>query len=179
MTVRLSPPDWRCLRSSDTSPAIVFFRCFYCHALGEVASAHIGADGMTTKPVACSNLICGLRHFVLLEGWAAFGQAKAGALEGNTLTCAPGLTIQSVTTGTFPHCDSRVLHAPGECQFCDMYPLAQAQRRDAGLNFTGHHEAGKATCPSELARPLEVIERWPGNRATAPESMCQADGFSQ
>ena len=65
----------------------------------------------------------------------------------------------------YPHCDSDVLHAPGECEYCDEYPEAQHERIDNDINFTGHHHADKATCPSEMARPLETIERWPGNRA--------------
>lgn len=39
---------------------------------------------------------------------------------------------------TFPHCDQRVLHAPGECEFCDACPEWQALRKAWGIAFTGH-----------------------------------------
>ncbi len=58
----------------------------------------------------------------------------------------------------FPHCDSLVLHAPGECVYCDMYPDAQAKRLVDGVNFTGHGED-----PASAVRPLEIINRWGGN----------------
>lgn len=79
----------------------------------------------------------------------------------------------------FPHCDAKVLHAPGECEYCDMHPEWQGLREMWGIAFTGHsHEVikwtdweGKACekilipCPSELDRPLGIIEKWPGNRS--------------
>jgi hypothetical protein len=37
----------------------------------------------------------------------------------------------------FPHCDQRVLHAPGSCQYCDAYPKYQELRVAWGINFTG------------------------------------------
>jgi hypothetical protein len=78
-----------------------------------------------------------------------------------------------------PHCDGKVLHAPGECEYCDMHPDWQELREMWGIAFTGHsHEIitykdweGKEVqtilipCPSELDRPLDVIEAWPRNRA--------------
>lgn len=68
----------------------------------------------------------------------------------------------------FPHCDPLVLHAPGRCVYCDDYPKEQAARERDGINFTGQRFPEKAPCPSTLRRPLEVIERWPGNRAAMP-----------
>lgn len=62
-----------------------------------------------------------------------------------------------------PHCDDRVLHAPGECIYCDKYPRLQKAREGAGINFTGHRAPDKEMCPSEKARPLETIYRWHGN----------------
>ena len=64
---------------------------------------------------------------------------------------------------TFPHCDMLVLHAPGECEYCDRHPDWQKLREAWGINFTGHHDEDKLTCPAELKRPVEVINRWPGN----------------
>jgi hypothetical protein len=68
----------------------------------------------------------------------------------------------------FPHCDSRVLHAPGECVFCDDFPKKQALRMYGRVNFTGHHDANKRPCPAEQVRDLDHIERWVGNRKLAP-----------
>jgi len=65
----------------------------------------------------------------------------------------------------FPHCDARVLHAPGECQFCDMHPDWQELRVTWNINFTGKNERGKTQCPAEQVRKLRDIENWGGNRA--------------
>lgn len=62
-----------------------------------------------------------------------------------------------------PHCDQSILHAPGECQFCDKYPEAQAIRQHWRINFTGQHDENKAPCPSTYFRSDEVRDRWPGN----------------
>lgn len=63
-----------------------------------------------------------------------------------------------------PHCDQRILHAPGECRYCDEYPDWQEVREVQRINFTGHHDPDRAPDPAEHARSLETIERWPGNR---------------
>ena len=34
------------------------------------------------------------------------------------------------------HCNPEVLHAPGECDFCDEYPDRQAARAASGGGFT-------------------------------------------
>lgn len=68
-----------------------------------------------------------------------------------------------------PHCDQRVLHKPGICQYCDQHPEAQAAREAWGINFTGESDPQKAQCPSEKSRPVEKIHAWPGNRPS-PES---------
>lgn len=65
-----------------------------------------------------------------------------------------------------PHCDSAVLHAPGECQHCDRYSAWQRYRQVARIAFTGHEPTEDETmCPSEVRRPVEAINRWGGNRA--------------
>ena len=63
----------------------------------------------------------------------------------------------------YPHCDSAVLHAPGECIYCDRYPDSQNQRIESHVNFTGHYDTDKSICPSELSRPLDTINKWGGN----------------
>lgn len=67
---------------------------------------------------------------------------------------------------TPPHCDRLVLHAPGECDFCDHYPSFQRRRILDGVRFTGHSDTGGDTvsCPSEVYRPSNVIHLWGGNR---------------
>lgn len=72
--------------------------------------------------------------------------------------------ISTLSQAPFPHCDSEVLHAPGECVYCDHYPHAQAERSVLGINFTGHVDPDKKSCPSTRHRSLETIEKWPGNR---------------
>jgi hypothetical protein len=79
----------------------------------------------------------------------------------------------------FPHCDAKVLHAPGECVYCDRRPEWQELRKAWGIAFTGQKNATRKawvdgelkdvpalTCPSEIDRPLETINAWPGNRAS-------------
>ncbi len=68
--------------------------------------------------------------------------------------------------GTLPHCDQSVLHAPGECQYCDKTPGWQALRVIWGVAFTGHEPAetgAKVPCPSDAARGTGGAHVWPGN----------------
>ena len=70
----------------------------------------------------------------------------------------------------FPHCDADVLHAPGECVYCDKYPALQDERIRNTVAFTGHEaERFGKSCPAEAKRPLKVIEMWPGNRPVVHE----------
>lgn len=64
----------------------------------------------------------------------------------------------------FPHCDPTVLHAPGECEYCDKLPTLQKTRINLNINFTGERDPRKNPDPSEIRRPLDTINRWPGNR---------------
>lgn len=64
----------------------------------------------------------------------------------------------------FPHCDQRVLHAPGECRYCDMTPQWQELRSAWGIAFTGHEPAaGQLPCPSDHARGTGGAHVWGGN----------------
>ena len=63
----------------------------------------------------------------------------------------------------FPHCDSCVLHAPGSCIYCDEYPEKQNERIKNNINFTGENNSTKETCPAEVKRSINVINRWHGN----------------
>jgi hypothetical protein len=51
----------------------------------------------------------------------------------------------------FPHCNSEVLHAPGMCKYCDMFPDRQAMRSASRTPFTPYSSNG-----------------WPGNVAVPP-----------
>lgn len=72
----------------------------------------------------------------------------------------------------FPHCDTRVLHAPGECEYCDRRPEWQELRNSWGIAFTGHAPDGnwiRTPCPADAARPPDSDSdhrRWGGNRPT-------------
>jgi hypothetical protein len=65
----------------------------------------------------------------------------------------------------FPHCDQRILHAPGECAYCDAFPNWQDLRRAWGISFTGWEPEGtELPCPADYARG-DTHNLWPGNRA--------------
>jgi hypothetical protein len=65
----------------------------------------------------------------------------------------------------FPHCDQRILHAPGECQYCDAHPEWQELRIKWGIAFTGYEPEGKELpCPADYARG-DSHKLWYGNVA--------------
>ena len=67
--------------------------------------------------------------------------------------------------GTLPHCDASVLHAPGECVFCDRHPDWQALRIAWGIAFTGHAPTEREVpCPSDQRRGTGQAHVWAGNR---------------
>lgn len=82
----------------------------------------------------------------------------------------------------FPHCDQRILHAPGECEFCDAHPEWQELRESWGIAFTGHSydkdgklfvdEYGNVqqACPAEANRGMKSINSWGGNLAETTET---------
>jgi hypothetical protein len=77
----------------------------------------------------------------------------------------------------FPHCDTRVLHAPGECEYCDRHEDWQMLRERWGIAFTGHPPQDEdlhglirkqLPCPADYNRPPESPSdhrRWYGNVA--------------
>ncbi len=72
-----------------------------------------------------------------------------------------GRTIQA------PHCDQRILHAPGECRYCDKHPEWQELRFLWGIAFTGYEPEGtELPCPADHARPGKA-QVWGPNRAKA------------
>jgi len=66
-----------------------------------------------------------------------------------------------------PHCDSSILHKPGECKYCDEYADWQEMRTTQRINFTGHFDKDKAPCPSHYFRDPEIAELWGGNMPTS------------
>ena len=75
--------------------------------------------------------------------------------------------------GQLPHCDSRVLHEPGNCEYCDRHPDWQALREAWGISFTGRPPGpGMLPCPADAARPAGSgadHRRWAGNKPTSAE----------
>lgn len=83
----------------------------------------------------------------------------------------------------YPHCDSRVLHAPGECEFCDRHRDWQNGRIHDRICFTGldgetmnrRYRLGLPPvrwqpCPADAARPpgsSSDHRRWAGNKPTS------------
>lgn len=78
-----------------------------------------------------------------------------------------------MTQAASPHCDQRILHAPGECKYCDEFGDWQHYRQAFGIAFTGHPDPKLTPCPADDARPPGSPSdhtRWAGNRpAFAPE----------
>lgn len=62
-----------------------------------------------------------------------------------------------------PHCDGRILHAPGECVYCDKHSDWQQLRELWGINFTGKTDPEKLQCPAEFRRSIDIINKWYGN----------------
>lgn len=63
-----------------------------------------------------------------------------------------------------PHCDARVLHAPGTCEHCDKYADWQAYRQLAHIAFTGVlPKSDEIACPSDFHRGLAGAHVWGGN----------------
>lgn len=69
----------------------------------------------------------------------------------------------------YPHCDTRVLHKPGDCEYCDRHPEWQLLRKRWGIAFTGEQPlAGQLPCPADFNRPPDSPSdhrRWYGNVA--------------
>ena len=65
----------------------------------------------------------------------------------------------------FPHCDQRILHAPGECKFCDEHSEWQALRIAWDIAFTNYEPEGtELPCPANYARG-DKCSLWFGNAA--------------
>lgn len=85
-----------------------------------------------------------------------------------TETMDDPIILGTASTAPYPHCDDLILHAPGECQYCDAYPSAQLTRVNAGINFTNHDDKDLEPCPSLSRRNAVDRDAWVGNRAYLP-----------
>lgn len=68
----------------------------------------------------------------------------------------------------FPHCDSKILHSPGTCEFCDRHPDWQELRQYQGIAFSDTPDEtvvrdDLVPCPSTWHRPAELRDLWHGN----------------
>jgi hypothetical protein len=81
-----------------------------------------------------------------------------------------------------PHCDQRVLHAPGKCTVCDGFPMLQEIRELWQIAFTGEKPVDLAEnrwttrgpvlpCPAEYLRGKNA-EAWSGNRPQVTNVKC-------
>lgn len=80
---------------------------------------------------------------------------------------SPVLKGDMIAGMRYPHCDQRILHAPSECEYCDMYPEWQELRKGWGIAFTGHAPVnGEIACPADVAVLMGDrgdYNQWPGN----------------
>lgn len=76
--------------------------------------------------------------------------------------------MRSGNYNTIPHCDSRILHDPSDCEYCDR-PEWQNKRRELGIASTGcFPNPGEIPCPADADRPpggTSDHRRWYGNMA--------------
>jgi hypothetical protein len=115
-------------------------------------------------------------------------------LELTGLTVEQYEAITAHAGETPPHCDSRVIHAPGECEFCDKYGREQQRNRIfLKVAFTNYTPEGMENeiwitteefkrlmnletfqewlpCPAMYARGKESINSWGGNVAETEET---------
>lgn len=63
----------------------------------------------------------------------------------------------------YPHCDQRILHSPGACEFCDLAKVLQQYRAMLHLKFTDQLGENDPLLPGET-RTKASAERWGGNR---------------
>lgn len=81
-----------------------------------------------------------------------------------------------IQTPQFPHCDPRILHAPGECDVCDRYSDWQLLRQMWGIAFTGYIPENKELpCPADFARG-DSHKLWYGNRPWVSKGTSEVSG---
>lgn len=68
---------------------------------------------------------------------------------------------------TFPHCDSMILHVPGECEYCAQATWLQEERVRLDVSNTGHTNRAWP-CPADRRRSADDYDAWGGNKRKAP-----------
>lgn len=102
----------------------------------------------------------GIKKYILGDGTVDYEEKKKMYKR-----VEPSL-LKSNTSPVFPHCDQRILHAPGECHYCDKRPGWQELRIAWGIAFTGYIPEGKELPdPATHARGFENLNAWDGNKA--------------
>lgn len=80
------------------------------------------------------------------------------------------LFVRNAKDETIPHCDSRILHHPTECTYCDR-PEWQVMRSQLKIAHTGKPAPeGWFVCPADFSRPAGASNdhrRWGGNKPTS------------
>jgi hypothetical protein len=78
--------------------------------------------------------------------------------------------VRAARDGTIPHCDSRILHHPDDCAYCDRPEWTKA-RETIGVEFTGRPtRLGFVSCEADASRPSGATNdhrRWAGNKPTS------------
>lgn len=122
-----------------------FYACVLCEDCGPCQVDHTGT---------CVSEDCMKKH-------GAKSNVYALDEEGHMNTTI----VQGVV---YPHCDFRVLHAPGTCDFCDEHPDWQEERVQKMIAFTNQKfpfdRRVEHPCPSTLYREPDKINAWVGNR---------------
>lgn len=109
---------------------------------------------METFELATPQLLCRETKFLAFDGECVDHRAQ---------TCLELGRWSRVAS----HCDSRVLHKLGACEFCDRYPDRQCARVQSAVMFTDDDpkkKVGWLLCPSVQARGASSVNSWPGNR---------------
>jgi hypothetical protein len=81
---------------------------------------------------------------------------------------------EQMTSGayhTIPHCDSRILHHPQDCEYCRDATELQSKRAELGIAWTGRKPLqGEIPCEADAKRPPGADNdhrRWGGNKPTS------------
>jgi hypothetical protein len=110
--------------------------------------------------------------------WKNIASSQNSTFRNNKIGVVSTMSYEHIQQ--FPHCDSYILHAPGECEYCDMRPEWQELRQSWGIAFTGQPTPTRGPgdlsrsgpvlpCPADFTRPPgspSDHRRWGGNTAT-------------
>jgi len=79
--------------------------------------------------------------------------------------------LESMHDPTIPHCDSRILHHPNDCEYCAQATELQSTRAHLGIALTGREpQPGEVPCEADASRPPGADNdhrRWGGNKPTS------------